>query len=95
MEKRVKYTQLNESAQKLIREQLEKSGDKINEDDITVYPSDDNASFVAECGDKKIEVRLKQPDQGTTNDIWKTITTAGVVIAAVGVALICSKKKPW
>ena len=53
MEKRVKFADLSESAQNLIREQLKKSGDKINEDDITVYPSDDKASLIVECGDKK------------------------------------------
>ena len=95
MKKCLKFAELNESTQKLIKEQLQKNEDDIKEDDIVVYPQEDNETFIAEYRGLKIAVRIKPPDQETSNNIWDKITTAGIVIAAVAVTLICSKKKSW
>lgn len=95
MEKCMKFAELNETSRKIIKEQREKHVDKINEDNVFVYPQDDNETLIVEYRDLKISVRIKPPNQGTSNNIRQMLTTAGVVVAAVAVSLLCSKKKSW
>ena len=93
--KTCKFAELTEANKSIVKAQLEKFATNVNYDDVVVVPQDDNKSFFIEYGDLKIAVPIKEPDQGTSNGIWQTLIGGVIVIAAVGVTLVCSKKKSW
>ncbi len=93
--KTCKFAELTEANKSIVKAQLEKFATDINYDDVVVVPQDDNKSFFIEYGGLKISVPIKEPDQGTSNGILQAFVGGLIAILAVGVTLVCSKKKSW